>query len=152
MVTTLSLFFFISFLYFIIAGTYTRRVIVSGEVSSSPRAITLYSSVQGVVLQQFVVPGQQVKKGDTLYRIDVSRSTRHGVVSENQRKDIEKQIQHVESIISRLSASRGKTIEMLGKQRDLYASALRRSAAIVDRADEGVSYMKQNLDSYCNYQ
>lgn len=39
--------FLIAFLTFAIAGTYTRRVNVTGEISTYPRAANVYSAVQG---------------------------------------------------------------------------------------------------------
>lgn len=71
-------FFLITFLLFIITGTYTRRVNVTGEVITNLRPITIYSGVQGFVVKKFVNEGQHVKSGDPIYQIDVSRST--GVV------------------------------------------------------------------------
>lgn len=151
-ITIVSLIFFILLLSLIISGTYTRRITAIGEVSSNPRAVTIYSGVQGVVVEQFVIPGQRVTKGDTLYRIDVSRSTRRGAVNENQRRDIENQIVRVDNIILRLTQSRKQTVESLEKQRDLYSTALKNSADIVHTASEGVNMMKQNLSNYTDYQ
>lgn len=51
------------FLMFIIVGTYSRRVNVSGEVTTWPRAVNIYSGVQGFVVRQFVHEGQLIKKG-----------------------------------------------------------------------------------------
>ena len=39
--------FLIAFLTFVIAGTYTRRVNVTGEISTYPRAANVYSAVRG---------------------------------------------------------------------------------------------------------
>ncbi len=88
LVSMFSLFFLITFLIVIIFGTYTRRVSVTGEITTYPRAVSVYSGVQGFVVKQFVSEGQIVKKGQPIYQIDVSKSTRSGVVSDNQRKDI----------------------------------------------------------------
>lgn len=43
----LCLFFLIAFLTFVIAGTYTRRVNVTGEISTYPRAANVYSAYRG---------------------------------------------------------------------------------------------------------
>lgn len=58
-----SIVFITAFLMFIIVGTYSRRVNVSGEVTTSPRAVNIYSGVQGFVVRQFVHEGQLIKKG-----------------------------------------------------------------------------------------
>ncbi|WP_058970098.1 HlyD family secretion protein [Type-D symbiont of Plautia stali] len=151
-VASSSLFFFASFLTFIIEGTYTRRVSVSGEIATYPRPANVYSSVQGIVTDRFVTEGQEITSGSPVYQIDVSKSTVKGVVSDNQRKDIEDQIQRVTEIISRLNASKRNTLNMLGKQKELYSAALVRSTEIIQRAKEGISLMKRNMDSYQSYQ
>ncbi len=53
-----SIVFITAFLMFIIVGTYSRRVNVSGEVTTWPRAVNIYSGVQGFVVRQFVHEGQ----------------------------------------------------------------------------------------------
>lgn len=85
----------VAFLVFAIFGTYTRRVSVSGEISTYPREANVYSSVQGVVIKQFVTVGQEIKAGSPIYQIDVSKSTRSGVVSDNQRRDIDSQLSRI---------------------------------------------------------
>lgn len=147
-----SLIFIIAFLIFIITGSYSRRVNVSGEISTWPRAVNIYSGVQGIVVRQFVHEGQPLKKGDPIYRIDVSKSTSNGVVSENQRRDIENQLVRVANIISRLEKSKKITLDMLGKQRLQYSEAFRRSSDILRRAEEGIKIMKNNMENYRSYQ
>ncbi|MNG78248.1 Colicin V secretion protein CvaA [compost metagenome] len=83
----LYLFFIIVFLTFVIASNYTRRVNVIGELFTYPRAANIYSSVQGVVIKQFVAEGQKIMVGTPVYQIDVNKSTRSGVVSDNQRRE-----------------------------------------------------------------
>ncbi|PSY37485.1 colicin V secretion protein CvaA, partial [Escherichia coli] len=87
-----SIVFITAFLMFIIVGTYSRRVNVSGEVTTWPRAVNIYSGVQGFVVRQFVHEGQLIKKGDPVYLIDISKSTRSGIVTDNHRRDIENQL------------------------------------------------------------
>ncbi|EAM2866896.1 colicin V secretion protein CvaA, partial [Salmonella enterica] len=94
-VAGLCIFFITAFLTFIITGTYTRRVNVTGEISTWPRAANVYSSVQGIVVKQYVTVGQLISAGTPIYQIDVSKSTRSGVVSENQRKDINNQLERI---------------------------------------------------------
>jgi len=147
-----SILFITAFLTFIIAGTYNRRVNVSGEVSTWPRAVNLYSGVQGVVVRQFVHEGQSLKRGDPIYLIDVSKSTRSGVVSDNQRRDIENQLVRVDNIISRLEESKEITLYALKKQRLQYSEAFRRSSDIIRRAEEGIKIMKNNMENYRSYQ
>ena len=69
--------FLIAFLTFVIAGTYTRRVNVTGEISTYPRAANVYSAVRGGG-QKFVTEGQVITAGAPIYQIDVSKSTQRG--------------------------------------------------------------------------
>ncbi|MDV1102032.1 HlyD family secretion protein [Raoultella ornithinolytica] len=150
-----SIAFITAFLTFVIAGTYSRRVNVSSEVTTWPRAVNIYSGVQGFVVRQFVHEGQSIKKGDPIYQIDVSKSTRSGVVTDNQRRDIENQLVRVDNIISRLEESKKitlNTLNTLEKQHLQYSDAFRRSSDIIRRAEEGIKIMKNNMENYRNYQ
>ncbi|EIW9670486.1 HlyD family secretion protein, partial [Salmonella enterica] len=147
-----SIAFITAFLTFVIAGTYSRRVNVSGEVTTWPRAVNIYSGVQGFIVRQFVHEGQSIKKGDPIYQIDVSKSTRSGVVTDNQRRDIENQLVRVDNIISRLAESKIITLNTLEKQRLQYSDAFRLSSDIIRQAAEGIKIMKNNMENYRNYQ
>ncbi len=144
--------FFIAFLTFAIAGTYTRRVNVTGEISTYPRAANVYSAVQGVVVKQFVTEGQVITAGAPIYQIDVSKSTHSGVVSDNQRRDINSQQARIAQIISRLESSKQATLTMLEKQKAQYTAAFSRSTVILERAQEGIRIAKENMENYRHYQ
>jgi len=146
------LIFIAAFLAFVIAGSYTRRVNVTGEITTYPRAANVYSSVQGVIVKKFVTEGQIISTGDPIYQIDVSKSTRSGVVSDNQRRDIGKQLERISNIISKLESSKRATLGMLEKQKTQYTDAFTRSADILQRAREGLGIMKENMENYRNYQ
>lgn len=148
----LCLFFITAFLFFIIAGSYTRRVNVTGEITTYPRAANVYSSVQGVVVKQLVTEGQTVRVGDPIYHIDVSKSTRSGVVSDNQRRDIDNQLERISQIIGRLEASKKATLDMLERQKMQYTQAFSRSSDMLKQAQEGLRIMKMNMDNYRSYQ
>ncbi|MFX3561013.1 HlyD family secretion protein [Serratia marcescens] len=148
----LCLFFLIAFLTFAIAGTYTRRVNVTGEISTYPRAANVYSAVQGVVVKQFVTEGQVIAAGAPIYQIDVSKSTRSGVVSDNQQRDIDGQLARIAQIISRLESSKQATLTMLEQQKAQYTAAFTRSTDILKRAQEGIRIMKENMENYRHYQ
>ncbi|EOC3269860.1 HlyD family secretion protein [Salmonella enterica subsp. enterica serovar Montevideo] len=147
-----SIAFITAFLTFVIAGTYSRRVNISGEVTTWPRVVNIYSGVQGFIVRQFVHEGQSIKKGDPIYQIDVSKSTRSGVVTDNQRRDIENQLVREDNIISRLEESKKITLNTLEKQRLQYSDAFRLSSDIIRQAAEGIKIMKNNMENYRNYQ
>lgn len=148
----LSAFFILAFVVFILTFTYTRRITVIGEISTYPRSSNVYASVQGVVVKQFVTEGQQLKKGDAIYMIDVSKSTRSGVVSDNQRMDVDNQINRISQIMDLLQENKKNTLEMLKKQKEQYTSALKRSSDIIAQAKEGIRVMKTNMENYRHYQ
>lgn len=148
----MCLFFLIVFLSFIIAGTYIRRVNVTGEISTYPRAANVYSTVQGVVVKQFVTEGQVITAGAPIYQIDVSKSTHSGVVSDNQRRDIDGQLARIAQIVSRLESSKQVTLAMLEKQKTQYITAFARSTEILRLAQEGIRIMKDNMENYRHYQ
>ncbi|EBM2945439.1 HlyD family efflux transporter periplasmic adaptor subunit [Salmonella enterica] len=152
LVISVCIIFLTVFITFVIMGSYTRRVNVSGEVTTWPRPVNIYSSVQGFIVKQFVTEGQEIRKGEPVYQIDVSRSTSSGVVSDNQRKDIENQIVRIANIISRLEDSKKATLQTLEKQKMQYQEAFERSTAIVRRAEEGIIIMKNNMNNYRTYQ
>ncbi|EOI6442629.1 HlyD family secretion protein [Yersinia enterocolitica] len=144
-------FFFVAFLAFVIAGTYTRRVNVGGEITTYPRAVSVYSGVQGFVVKKFVTEGYIVKKGDPVYLIDISKSTRSGVVSDNQRQGIEHQLERISNIISRIEISKKTTLNSLEKQKIQYTAAFKRSSEIINKAEQGIKIMKDNMDNMDNY-
>ncbi|EDK5428911.1 HlyD family secretion protein [Salmonella enterica] len=152
LVISVCIIFLTVFITFVIMGSYTRRVNVSGEITTWPRPVNIYSSVQGFIVKQFVTEGQEIRKGEPVYQIDVSRSTSSGVVSDNQRKDIENQIVRIANIISRLEDSKKATLQTLEKQKMQYQEAFERSTAIVRRAEEGIIIMKNNMNNYLTYQ
>lgn len=151
LITGLCLVFIVAFLTFIIAGTYCRRVNVTGEITSYPRAANVYSTVQGVVVKKFVTEGQVITAGTPIYQIDVSKSTRGGVVSENQHRNINGQLIRIGRIISRLQSSKQSTLLMLSNQKAQYTAAFERSTEILRRAQEGIRILKENMENYRRY-
>lgn len=150
-VAGLCFFFIAAFMTFIIAGTYSRRINVSGEITTYPRAANLYSGVQGIVVRRYVNEGQLIEAGAPVYQIDVSKSTRSGVISENERRDIDSQLSRISQIVSRLESNKRATLDMLEKQKVQYTSAFRHSTDILRRAQEGIRIMKENMDNYQHY-
>ncbi|ATA25963.1 colicin V secretion protein CvaA [Brenneria goodwinii] len=152
LVSTFTLLFFICFITFLIFGTYTRRINVTGELISSPRAVTVFSAQQGFVISQLVNPGDRVTKGQALYQIDVSRTTTSGVVSKKQREDIERQISAIDRIIEKIRENKEVTLNMLKQQQISYKTALQHSSDVLKKAEEGLRIMKENMENYKVYQ
>ncbi|MBS9424555.1 HlyD family secretion protein [Photorhabdus caribbeanensis] len=152
LIVAICIFFITIILAFIILGSYTRRINVNGEIITYPRAISVYSTSQGFVINKFLSEGQVVKKGQEIYQIDVSKTTKKGVVSNNQRRDIKSQIENIEKIISKLEVNKENTIGYLEKQKSQYIKAFNRSSEIIKKATEGVNLMKSNMEHYEVYQ
>ncbi|WP_092519320.1 HlyD family secretion protein [Xenorhabdus japonica] len=144
--------FLIACLTFVIFGSYTRRINVSGEITTYPRVGNISSPVQGFIVKKFVTEGQMVKKGDPIYLIDVSRTTQHGVVSDNQRKNIEEQIENINLTISRIKDSKKSTLDFLEKQKEQYTKFFNQSSSVINKAKEGVKTIKKNMENYEKYQ
>lgn len=85
-IVLLSLFFIASISIFIAKGSYTRRVIVHGEITTFPGAVNISASMQGTVVKSFVSEGDRIKKGDALFLIHSGVSTQSGLVDENKKR------------------------------------------------------------------
>ncbi len=133
-------------------GSYTRKITVSGELLSVPRAVHIIAPSQGFVITQFVTAGDKVKKGQSLYAIDVSKMTRSGVVSVQQRHNTEDQIKNADNIIISLKQSKVVNIAGLEAQRDSYKKSLINSGSMIKQAGDGLKEMKSNMESYRKYQ
>jgi membrane fusion protein len=143
--------FLVAFISFITLGNYSRRVSVNGEITTLPRPANIYSGVQGVIVKQYVHEGEIVKKNSPLYQIDVSKSTTSGVVSDNKRHDIRKQLDRINDIIDRLKKSKEASLKSLIEQKKQYNNAYLLSTDIIKRAEEGIAIMKANMDNYRQY-
>ncbi|EDW5994151.1 biotin/lipoyl-binding protein, partial [Salmonella enterica subsp. salamae] len=138
-VISLCFIFIMFFIIIIYTESYTRRVTVSGEVTSLPRPVNIYSDVQGYVTEKFISDGARVKKNDPLYQIDVSKSTIHGIVSNRQRADILDQIKQIDNMIMGLKDSKEITTIALNKQKEQYLQSYQRSSEIVKHAEDAIN-------------
>ncbi|WP_026111851.1 HlyD family secretion protein [Winslowiella toletana] len=150
--TIFTVIFFTCFLCLLIFGSYTRRINVSGEIVSSPRAINVLSAQQGFVVRQMVSAGENVEKGQPIYQIDVSRTTSSGVVSKRISESIQQQISTLNEIAKKIRENKKITLDTLNRQKSHYENALQHSSAILTKAEEGLRIMKANMDNYHNYQ
>ncbi|MTH44746.1 HlyD family secretion protein [Intestinirhabdus alba] len=135
----------------IIFGEYTRRISVYGEVTTLPRAINIYSPGQGFISRSWKHPGEQVKKGDYLYQIDVSRITRSGNVSENILQAGREQLRLIEEIIHKLEENKAVTLSQMKQQLQQYEQAYQETKATVTTANEGMLAMKATMNNYAEY-
>ncbi len=74
---------------FLLLGSHTRRVTVSGQLLPAAGLIRVHTPQPGVVLEKRVADGQRVNKGDVLY---VLSSDRMGAGSRELQADIARQV------------------------------------------------------------
>jgi membrane fusion protein len=79
----------VALIAFLILGSHTRRVTVSGQLMPAGGLIRVHTPQAGVVLEKRVADGQLVKKGDILY---VLSSDRQGEGSRELQADIAQQV------------------------------------------------------------
>lgn len=139
------------FIVFIISGSYTRRINVYAEVTTWPRPIVISTSQQGYVVRSYVKEGQKIRKWDRLYELDTSKTTRSGVVSDNEFNEITSQLHGIDEIIRNLEKGRDETLQSIKDQRDKYKEAYDISSSIVRTAEQGLQKMENNMRNYEQY-
>ncbi|WP_241648732.1 HlyD family secretion protein [Rosenbergiella collisarenosi] len=139
------------FLAFIFLGNYTRRINVTGEVTTLPRPARIYSPTQGVITQIFKQEGDEVRINDPIMRIDTNTSINKGTVSSFQRAEIESQITTLEQIITKIRLAQQNTYKSLETQKNNYLSAYNESTQILETARQGLKKMSGSYSSYSSY-
>lgn len=140
-----------SMLLAIIFCDYTRRINVYGEVTSLPRAVNIFAPAQGFISSSWQQVGARVKKGDRLYQIDVSRSSRSGNVSENIIQATQAQSKIIEDIIAKLEANKTTTLLHMKQQLTQHQEAYRQTKASVEIAKKGMEAMKLTMQNYAGF-
>ncbi|WP_414147805.1 HlyD family secretion protein [Erwinia sp. BNK-24-b] len=150
-VAVVSVLFFILLLLFILGGSFTRRINVTGEIISLPHAITIFAPQQGFITKKWPEPGDLIKKGERLYQIDVSRTTSSGNVSERSVEAINHQIALTENIIERLAENKATTLKNLQNQLEQYRIAHEKSQRLITDSGNGVKDMRKSMTNYSDY-
>jgi len=150
-VAVVSVLFFILLLLFILGGSFTRRINVTGEVISLPHAITIFAPQQGFITKKWPEAGDLIKKGERLYQIDVSRTTSSGNVSERSVEAINHQIALTENIIERLAENKATTLKNLQNQLEQYRIAHEKSQRLITDSGNGVKDMRKSMTNYSDY-
>lgn len=130
---------------------YNRRVMVSGELVSEPRGVSIFAAQQGYISGQYVQAGDHIIKGQTIYQLDTSKKTSSGIVSENQKTFILEQIKTLDEIITKTEKNKKITTASLQKQIDNYRELLTHYRETARGAEQGLQFMKKNIDNYSNY-
>ena len=148
----LSIVFIIVLVLAAIFGTYTRRINVPGEITTQPRAINLFSTQQGFIINSHVKVGDKVKKGDPIYELDVSQTTQLGNVTQKTIESINNQIKNISEIIETLKENKQITLNALKQQIDEYNKFHQDSLLLVKNAEKGMSEMYESMQNYADYQ
>ena len=148
----LSIVFIIVLVLAVIFGTYTRRINVPGEITTQPRAINLFSTQQGFIINSHVKVGDKVKKGDPIYELDVSQTTQLGNVTQKTIESINNQIRNISEIIETLKENKQITLNALKQQIDEYNKFHQDSLLLVKNAEKGMSEMYESMQNYADYQ
>lgn len=151
-VATVSLTIIIVFISAIIFGNYTRRINVSGEVTTLPRSINIFASQQGYITKTLVKVGDDVVKGQAIYQIDIGKVTDSGRVSQYNQQAIERQLTQVESIIKKLQSNKTATLSNIQDKKKKYEAAYKQSSQLVKDSQENVESMRKIAESYSEYQ
>ena len=152
LVFLLSIIFIIVLILAVIFGTYTRRINVPGEITTQPRAINLFSTQQGFIINSHVKVGDKVKKGDPIYELDVSQTTQLGNVTQKTIESINNQIKNISEIIETLKENKQITLNALKQQIDEYNKFHQDSLLLVKNAEKGMSEMFESMQNYADYQ
>ncbi|MCW7762328.1 HlyD family secretion protein [Photorhabdus luminescens] len=141
----------LSIIFLIFFGSYTRRINVIGEVITSPKTITLFSTTQGIVTEQYVKPGDFVSRGTRLYKIDSSKISDSGNVSIKSRSSINRQIMLTEQIIAKIEEDKDQTLKNIQQQIDEYLRVISTVENLLRDAQEGLVIMEKYANSYMKY-
>ena len=152
LVFLLSIIFIIVLILAVIFGTYTRRINVPGEITTQPRAINLFSTQQGFIINSHVKVGDKVKRGDPIYELDVSQTTQLGNVTQKTIESINNQIKNISEIIETLKENKQITLNALKQQIDEYNKFHQDSLLLVKNAEKGMSEMYESMQNYADYQ
>ena len=147
--TSLAFIIFIcGFLYFC---DYSRRIDVSGEVITLPHSVNIYAPQQGYITKTYVKVGDEIKKGEPIYAIDLSHTTSSGNVSAETKIALEKQVINLEAITKHLKQNRHVTAKNLRSQLRKYTESNKETRKLVDSSRQGVESMRKGLKNYEEY-
>lgn len=151
LVAFISLSLLVVLLLFLIFGSFIRRVNVSGEAIIYPHPVEVFTAYPGIVEKRFIEVGSQVKKGQKLYQIDMSRVTHSGNISLKNVEAINKQIAKNDEVIKTLTKSKQETINNLNQQLDYYQKAHQQSRSVLADSLSATGEMKRTLSEYKQY-
>ncbi|WP_415809160.1 HlyD family secretion protein, partial [Klebsiella variicola] len=151
LVICLSLLFLCALICALIFCKFTQRIDVKSEVITLPHSINVFSPQQGFVVNQYVQIGDLVKKGQSLYEIDISRNTTTGNVSAAQIEVINEKISNSDAIIKKLTRNKAETLNALDSQLKNAKDSLDVTVRMLANTQKGLNKMHENLSNYDQY-
>lgn len=136
---------------FLLYGSFTRRVTVSGEIITWPHTVNLFAPEQGVVSRLLVSTGQVVEAGTPLYRLDTSRVSPDGNLSATTLVLLRGQLRQADEVIVQLEKNKKATLDGLQQQLEQTQQALTTSDTMVASATEGMEVMRKSMENYDHY-
>ena len=90
---------------FISSSSYTKRSVVSGEITTSIKPINIFPQHQGYISEVYVFSGEEVTLGQKLFRINTGKTSLSGNVGEHNISVIKDQAEKIKSMIIALFPS-----------------------------------------------
>lgn len=110
----------VAILCFLIFGSYTKRVQLTGQLIPARGLVKVFSPQSGVILEKHIAEGQQVEKGQTLFVLSSER--RSSTLGDTQL-----------AVSGQLRQRLASLREELDKTRDVHAAELKRLSDRIDR-------------------
>lgn len=132
-------------------GTYTGRINVVGEVTTQPHAVNMYAPERGYITEVCVKLGQHVERDTPLYRLNVSRVTSSGNVSQQMITAIKDQIAETDRIIASMRENKQHTIDNIRDQITRYEQIYRETQQITAGARTGMNEAREDRARYEDY-
>jgi membrane fusion protein len=151
LISLISLAFIIFICGFLYFCDYSRRIDVSGEVITLPHSVNIYAPQQGYITKTYVKVGDEIKKGEPIYAIDLSHTTSSGNVSAETKIALEKQVINLEAITKHLKQNRHVTAKNLRSQLRKYTESNKETRKLVESSRQGVESMRKGLKNYEEY-
>ncbi|QSH59551.1 HlyD family secretion protein (plasmid) [Photobacterium damselae subsp. damselae] len=147
-----SIIFISALILFIIVFSYTHRMMVVGEISSSPRPTWIYSNFTGIISERFVQEGDSIKKGASIYKIDVSKKNNIGIVSDNRKRTILIQINKINEINENLKENYDRNTRIIQNKLKQYQESIKFLSLEIKNNKITINEFKNNMINYKSYQ
>lgn len=147
-VNCIALLFVFVFICLIIFTNYNRRSQVQGEVITHYLPINVYAPQQGYITELMVKLGDSVQKGTPLYRIDVSRVTQQGKLSQNMVSVIEGQLEQVEHLIELMEQNKRNAIENTHNQLNKHQEMYQKTQKLLEHSSAELNRLRRNVVEY----